>query len=798
MTKKRIIFFFSGLFFLYNSNAQERSVLTGKVTDEKTGAPLPGANIHIHDINRDAVSNDSGQYKTGFIPSGNYLVEVSYIGHTSRVERVNINGVTTQNFSLNTAVVEQEGVTVTGVSTATRLKQSPQPVTVLKKAELLKISSSNIINSLTHVAGVNALTTGPAISKPFIRGLGYNRVLIVNDGVKQEGQQWGDEHGVEIDDYSVQRVEVLKGPASLMYGSDGLAGVINIQSLAPAAEGTINANVLGEYQTNSRLRGYYGSVAGSKNGFSFNAYGSYKGAQDYKNKYDGHVFNSKFNNRNVGGMLGYGGSWGHSYLRVSNFDQHIGMVEGERDDATGQFLKTVAGGGEEIANENDFKSIDPFVPFQQVQHFKISSDNSFNVGKSKLDITAGYQSNQRKEFGDADNANVPVAHFDLKTINYSAKLNIPYKGQWKTSIGISGMNQTNKNRAEEAIIPDYLLFDLGGFVFTQYHKDKLSLSGGLRFDNRHVDGKQMLDGADIKFAPFTKNFSNVSGSAGLSYEAGKELTLKLNVARGFRAPTLAELASNGAHEGTNRYEVGNQGLKSETSLQADAGIEFNSQHITLGAGVFYNAINNFIYYRKVLNTTGTDSLVVDPETGDLLNVFEFDQQSANLYGVEFNMDIHPHPLDWLHFENTFSYTRARFSTAIDGSKNVPNIPAARYLSQLRGNFLPKGNLARNFYVSLESDYTFRQNKAFTGYDTETNTPAYWLINASVGTDIMRKGSTLFTLSFSGNNLTDVAYQNHLSRLKYTAVNNVTGRQGVFNIGRSYAVKLNVPLSFKWN
>lgn len=798
MTKKRIIFFFSGLFFLYNSNAQERSVLTGKVTDEKTGAPLPGANIHIHDINRDAVSNDSGQYKTGFIPSGNYLVEVSYIGHTSRVERVNINGVTTQNFSLNTAVVEQEGVTVTGVSTATRLKQSPQPVTVLKKAELLKISSSNIINSLTHVAGVNALTTGPAISKPFIRGLGYNRVLIVNDGVKQEGQQWGDEHGVEIDDYSVQRVEVLKGPASLMYGSDGLAGVINIQSLAPAAEGTINANVLGEYQTNSRLRGYYGSVAGSKNGFSFNAYGSYKGAQDYKNKYDGHVFNSKFNNRNVGGMLGYGGSWGHSYLRVSNFDQHIGMVEGERDDATGQFLKAVAGGGEEIATKNDFKSIDPFVPFQQVQHFKISSDNSFNVGKSKLDIAAGYQSNQRKEFGDADNTAIPVAHFDLKTINYSAKLNIPYKGQWKTSIGISGMNQTNKNRAEEAIIPDYLLFDLGGFVFTQYHKDKLSLSGGLRFDNRHVEGKQMLDGSDIKFAPFTKNFSNLSGSAGLSYEAGKELTLKLNVARGFRAPTLAELASNGAHEGTNRYEVGNQGLKSETSLQADAGIEFNSQHITLGAGVFYNAINNFIYYRKVLNTTGTDSLVVDPESGDLLNVFKFDQQRANLYGVEFNMDIHPHPLDWLHFENTFSYTRARFSTAIDGSKNVPNIPAARYLSQLRGNFLPKGNLARNFYVSLESDYTFRQNKAFTGYDTETNTPAYWLINASVGTDIMRKGSTLFTLSFSGNNLTDVAYQNHLSRLKYTAVNNVTGRQGVFNIGRSYAVKLNVPLSFKWN
>ncbi len=796
MKTKNILILFVALLFIHYSSAQTKSVLTGKITDEKTGLPLPNATIRIHDINRDAIANDSGEYKTSFIPAGSYLVEVSYIGHASIVEMVAVNGNTSKDFVLKDAVVEQEGVTVTGVSTATRLRQSAQPVAILKRNELLKISSSNIINSLTHVPGVNALTTGPAISKPFIRGLGYNRVLVVNDGVKQEGQQWGDEHGIEIDDYSVQRVEVLKGPASLMYGSDGLAGVINIQSLTPVAEGTIQANLLGEYQTNSRLRGYYGSVAGMKNGFSFNAYGSYKGAQDYKNKYDGYVFNSKFNNTNFGGMLGYGGSWGHSYIRASNFDQHIGMIEGDRDEVTGEFLKAVAGGGEEIATGRDFKSIDPFVPFQQVQHFKLSADNSFNIGKSKLDILAGYQRNQRKEFGDPD-INEPVAYFDLKTVDYSAKLNIPYKGNWRTSIGVSGMNQSNSNKAEEALIPDYKLFDIGGFVFTQYHKDKLSLSGGLRFDTRHVEGQQMQDGTDIKFAAFTKNFSNVSGSAGISYEANKELTLKFNVARGFRAPTLAELSSNGAHEGTNRYEVGNTSLKSETSLQADAGIEFNSEHITLGAGVFYNSINDFIYYRKVLNHSGADSLLLDPDSGNLLNVFEFDQQKANLYGVEFNMDIHPHPLDWLHFENTFSVTRAKFTTAIDGSKNVPSIPAARYLSQLRANFLPKGKFFRNIYVNLESDYTFRQANAFTGYDTETATSAYWLINTSVGTTIIHKGETLFTINLSGSNLTDMAYQNHLSRLKYTAVNNVTGRQGVFNVGRSFAVKVNVPLSFKW-
>ena len=188
------------------------------------------------------------------LPEGDYLVEVSHVGYASIVARVRISGTTTRDFDLKEAVVENESVTVTGVSAATRLKQSAQPVTVVKKNELFKISSSNIINSLSHVAGVNALTTGPAISKPFIRGLGYNRVLVINDGIRQEGQQWGDEHGIEVDDYSVQRVEVLKGPASLMYGSDGLAGVINIQSLVPATEQTITANLLGEYQSNSRLK----------------------------------------------------------------------------------------------------------------------------------------------------------------------------------------------------------------------------------------------------------------------------------------------------------------------------------------------------------------------------------------------------------------------------------------------------------------------------------------------------------------------------------------------------------------
>ncbi len=796
--RTRIVFLlFPTILFFQLTNAQNRSTLSGRVTDELTGVPLPGATVVIHDVNRNAVTDDSGYFRSSAIPSGNYLVEVSFIGYGSIVERIFVDGHTTRAFVLRPAVVEQEGVTVTGVSTATRIKQSPQPVQLIKRTELMKISSTNLINTLGNIAGVSASTTGPAISKPFIRGLGYNRVLVVHDGIRQEGQQWGDEHGIEIDDYSAQRVEVLKGPASLIYGSDGLAGVINIQTLVPVAEGRVIGNVLGEYQTNSRLRGSYASLAGTKNGFSFNLYGSYKAAQDYQNKFDGHVFNSKFHNRNAGALLGYGGSWGHANIRISHFDQQLGIIEGERNVINGRFLKPTVN-GEVDADESDFKRIDPLVPFQHVQHFKIASDNSFKLGENKLGVGIGYQRNQRKEYGDPVDTHSPEAYFDLHTLNYSARLNLPYQGNWKTSIGVSGMMQQNRNKGEEAIIPDYDLFDAGVFLFTQYHREKLSLSGGLRFDGRHVRSRQMMDDTDIKFEAFTRNFYNLSASAGISYELRPDLNLKLNIARGFRAPTLAELASNGAHEGTNRFELGWRELRSETSLQMDAGIDFNSEHITLGAGLFYNSVNDFIYYRKVLNAAGGDSLVTDPESGDLLSLFEFAQQDAYLYGVEFNMDIHPHPLDWLHFENTFSLTKARFRSAIDGSRNVPAIPAARVLSQLKGNFLPSGKNVRNLYASLESDYTFRQGDAFTGFDTETETPAYWLINASIGADFVRKGQTLFTLNLSAGNLTDIAYQSHLSRLKYTSVNNVTGRQGVFNAGRNFAIKLNVPLSFDWN
>jgi iron complex outermembrane receptor protein len=781
-----------------NKTFNNKSSLSGKITDAKSGTPLPGATIYFPDLKTGTISDKNGIFTTPALNPGKYLIQITYQGYATIIETIDLNSNMQKDFSLKETIVETEEVTVTGVTSATRTRESPQPIDIVRRADFLKTISTNAIDALTKtIPGVSSLTTGPAISKPLIRGLGYNRVVTVNDGVRQEGQQWGDEHGIEIDDYSIQRAEVLKGPASLMYGSDAMAGVINIITQQPSPEGSITGNATSEYQTNNGLRGFSGNLGGTKSGFSWNAYGSYKGAHDYQNKYDGYVFNSKFYEKNFGGMIGYNGSWGHSNILLSSFNQHIGMVEGDRDSATGLFIKALPGNEEGIAKNSDFKSLTPEIPFQHIRHFKVTSDNVFNLGKNTLDLTVGYQHNQRQEFGNADVVNIPNAWFDLQTVNYSVKFHLPYIQNWKTTIGLTGMSQTNKNKAEEALIPNYDLFDIGGFVFTQYHKDKLSLSGGVRFDNRHVDAKSMIVDGEAKFSQFTRNFSNVSGSAGLSYEATKQLTLKFNLARGFRAPTLAELASNGAHEGTIRYEIGDNILKSETSLQADGGVEINSEHVSLEASLFYDHIKNFIFYEKVRTTAGDDSIIVDQETGDHLDVFRYAQKDANLYGTELSVDIHPHPLDWLHIKNTFSYTRAQFTEAIDGSRNIPFIPAARLYSELGVNFLQKGKIFRNAFVNLESEYTFKQDHAFTGYNTETGTGSYWLVNAGVGSDIVSKsGKKLFSIYFTGMNLTDIAYQDFLNRLRYADINNVTGRAGVFNMGRNFSFKVNVPFDFK--
>lgn len=773
------------------------SILSGKVTDAKTGKPLVGAVIYLHEAKTGTLTASDGSYRTPSVPDGKYLVEVSFIGYTSLLEVVDISGNPTRNFALKITYIENEAVTVTGVASATKVRQSAQPVSIVKKSELLQTSATNVIDALSKVVpGMSGLSSGPAVTKPVIRGLGYNRVVTVHDGVRQEGQQWGDEHGIEIDEYSIQKVEVLKGPASLFYGSDAMAGVVHLITNAPIEQGTIKGNILATHTDNNGLWGASANLAGHlKNGFNWNLYGTSKSAADYSNAYDGKVFNSRFYEKNFGGYVGINKAWGYSHLLVTSFNQKLGMVEGARDTLTGKFLIYPETIHARMANNDELNSRALFTPYQHINHFKVALDNSFAVGKDRLAVNIGYQRNKRYEFGDPDAYQTPGLFFDLQTINYSLQYNFSEKNGWKTSVGATGMYQQNRNRAEEVLIPEYNQFDLGAFVYTKktFHNN-LTLSGGLRGDMRKVSGKSYLENGILRFAAFDQSFGNISGSIGVGYNVNDAVTLRFNVARGYRAPSVSELASNGAHEGTNRYEYGDKNLKTETSLQADAGIEVNTQHFNFTLNGFYNHIQNYIFYSKLEAVGGGDSLVT--VNGEDLTGFTFRQAAATLVGFEVKFDLHPHPLDWLHFENSFSMVAGHFSEKLEGTNRLPFIPAPRFQSELRADLAKNGKSLRNVYCKLEMDQVSTQNRIFSAYNTETATKGYTLFNVGTGTEFVRKGKTLFSVNLSLNNIFDVAYQNHLSRLKYTDVNVVTGRMGVFNMGRNLSIKINVPLEFK--
>jgi iron complex outermembrane receptor protein len=247
--------------------------------------------------------------------------------------------------------------------------------------------------------------------------------------------------------------------------------------------------------------------------------------------------------------------------------------------------------------------------------------------------------NERKEFGDPLNKNLAEVFFKLSTLTYNLAYHLAERGGWRTSVGVSGMYQQNRNKGEEKLIPEYNQFDLGTFLFTRKSYDKLTLSGGLRGDMRRLNSMPLEENNDFKFTAYKRNFGDFSGSVGLTYELTKDISLRANIARGYRAPSIAELSSNGAHEGTNRFEYGQQNLRTETSLQGDLGLEFNTTHFTFGMNAYYNNINNYIFYRKLESISGGDSIVND--NGEELTAFRFDQSRARLAGFETNLIFTP-------------------------------------------------------------------------------------------------------------------------------------------------------------
>jgi iron complex outermembrane receptor protein len=475
------------------------------------------------------------------------------------------------------------------------------------------------------------------------------------------------------------------------------------------------------------------------------------------------------------------------------------LIEGERDSSTGKFLKLIAINdsteGDAIATDEDLNNRSLNIPRQAISHNKIASDNTFILRRSRLSVLLAYQHNSRKEFGMILDPDAVGLHFSLKSYTYDLKYFLPEIRNWQFTIGTNGMFQQNKNLGEEVLIPAYQQIDVGVFAYVKKEiTSKLNVAGGLRFDNRKYKNEELMEDGAVRFKHLDKSFGNLSGSLGITYSVNKGIVIKTNIARGYRAPQAAELSSNGRHEGTFRYELGNSDLKPETSLQADLGVLFNSKHLSIDAALFSNNIDNFVYLEKLGSLYGGDS-ITDPS--DPAPTFKFVQGKAALNGAELTIDIHPHPLDWLHFENTFSYVNAINKNQADSSKYLPFTPATRITSELRADFKKLNTNFVNFYVLINAQVYLEQDHILLENGTETPTPGYTLYNAATGCDIKgKKNKAICSFVLAANNITNVAYQSHLSRLKYAPLNYATGRSGVYNMGRNISLKVLVPLNFK--
>lgn len=659
-----------------------------------------------------------------------------FIGFSAIIQAQDIKDIKQDSVHKNKPFVLDEII----VSTAFNKIQSQNVMKVEHEniKSLQQKGTATLIEGLATIPGVSQVSTGTSIGKPVIRGLSGNRVLVYSQGVRMENQQFGDEHGLGLNDAGIESVEVIKGPASLLYGSDALGGVLyfNPEKFAPA--NTFQANFNQKLFSNTLGSNSSLGLKTSTENWKFLARGSYNTHSDYKIADGDRVTNTRYQETDFKTGIGYSNSKFSNVFRYNFNKLDLGIPE------------------EGIAEQTITKNTS--FPKQGVFNHLLSLNNIFFFEKSKLDIDLGYIDNDRSEFTDS---NIASLHMQLKTFNYDAKYHLPKFGKLESIIGIQGMHQTNANSGEEYLIPDASTNDFGVFGTGNYEWKSNVLQAGLRFDNRNISTiAHGIAGEQGSFEAIDKSYNSVNASLGYKTNLATNLSLRLNVASGFRAPNLAELTSNGVHEGTNRYEVGNADLKTEQNVQTDVNLEYKSSHFEFFANGFYNHINNYIYTSP---------------TGELLDnnaVFDYIQNDAKLFGGEIGLHFHPHPLDWLHYETSFETVTGKKQ---DGDY-LPLIPANNWNNTIRTEFKVK-NWLEDGFATLNVSTTFNQNNV-SGFETKSN--GYTLLNLGFGGKV-KLGKTTFDVNLNGNNLLDKNYIAHLSRLK---------TDGIPNMGRNIVLGLN--------
>ena len=718
LTRKGVFLLVFANAFAFVANSQ---IFKGSVLDKNTNEPIPYADVLFVELNTGRITDENGHFEIEHFHPKSIELLISFVGYNTLKTIVDLSREHEKTFYLESNHIELNEIIV---SIPTGKLQSENVVSIEQKkiTQLQQLGSSTLAEAISNIPGVDQNSTGVGIGKPVIRGLSGNRIVTYAQGIRIENQQWGDEHGLGVGDVGVESVEVIKGPASLLYGSDALGGVLYFVDERYASHNSVEGYTQSTFLSNT-LGGITNVGAKIHNEkLMFNLFGGYSTHTDYQVPGNNRVFNTRFDEKNIKSSLGVHKNNWISNIRYSYLQNFFGIAQ----DA----IYTTS-------TERNF-----VLPFQKIENHNLAVENVLYTKNASWNIILGYSDNDRNEYEDSEVA--PILSMKLQTSSYNAKWISPsfYNQKVDLIIGSQGMHQTNTNSGDEILIPDARTIDFGGFAILNYDLSSVQFQGGLRYDHRLIDTQEVLD-PDFGVPSFTNLYNSFNYSLGAVYSTDK-ITLRSNISSGFRAPNTSELLSNGVHEGTNRFEKGNPALVSEQATQVDFSFNYITEHIDFSINPYLNHIQNFIY----LSPTGAD-------VGGI-PVYEYKQSGAQLMGGEMGVHYHPHGIHWLHIESDFSTV---YAEGVDKNP-LPRIPANKWNTSLKVEFSSKNNFRiKNVYV--QNIYKFEQNRISL---FETSTPSYNLINVGFNLEI---GSPRNPIVINGGvkNVLNTAYIDHLSRFK---------------------------------
>ncbi|CAM4158159.1 TonB-dependent receptor [Zobellia nedashkovskayae] len=784
--KWRLLTFLGVLSFFYIGSSQE---INGHVLNVK-GFPIIGATVKTSPNTKYTTTDSEGYFQIHIQPNDSILfLNIKHLAHAPvQITLSELKTSSSMTITMPDAVTNLDEVTVVQSRILQRAVNQSQSIVVIDQDFISKNNTGTFAGALASIPGINTMNVGVAIAKPIIRGMGFNRILVNNRGIKQEGQQWGADHGLEIDPFDIENVEIIKGPASLLYGSDGMGGVINITEGTRLAENGNHIELSSSYQTNNGAISNSLEWKGKHNNWFYSARSTYQDYGDYTVPsdeftyagfnlpiYDNRLKNTAGKELHFSGAIGYGSENFESSLRLSSFNQKAGIFTGAIGLPRAYNLQ----------HNGEFRDID--VPRQENSHHAITSNTTLNFGPHSLELDLGYQRNNREELSFPGAHGISPEQVDsnlalglyLDTYTANLRFGLNPNPNHQLMFGMQLQHMRNNKDGFEYLLPVFKSFQLG-----LYHYQSIDISNnwmtnfGVRYDigshdiERHLQpiydpGTLLPTGEFTERTPeFERSFDNISASAGLSYKANSQNHIKLNLGNSFRFPTAIELSSNGVHHGNFRHELGDPNLGVERGYQADVTYLHQSKSLFLEVAAFYGYYTDYIY----LSPTGNFSPLASGGT-----LWEYRQDNAIFNGFEITAGYEL-PFQ-LHADLALDFVQ---NLNLNSNLGLPLTPQPAVVGKLEYDFTGFKRV-KNASFFLSGRYNFQQNRTDRN---ERETPDSFILDMGIAFDVIIANQKI-KCNLGANNLLNTAYFNHISR--YRLLN-------LPEQGRNFIFTVNVPIS----